>query len=99
MTVLYFSSSLISQTTKCSMAICLATSDLKIILLQAVVLYGDAIPEFAWNNSGKQKETSYIRRCQAKIRTRILRFSLNMTVISHSYRKQPYWALQRTRKP
>jgi len=69
MVVLYFNRSLISQTTKRSMAIYLATSDLKIILLQAVVVCGGAIPEFAWRNSGKQKETAYIRRCQAKIRT------------------------------
>ena len=51
------------------MAICLVTSDLKIILLQTVVECGDAISEFAWRNTGKQKETSYIPRCQAKIRT------------------------------
>jgi hypothetical protein len=62
MIVLNFSCSLISHTAKCSMAIWLATSDLKIIPLQAVVVYGDVIPEFAWRNSGKQKETSYIRR-------------------------------------
>jgi hypothetical protein len=87
MIVLNFSRSLISQTTKCSMAICLANSDLKIILLQAVVVYGDANPESAWRNSGKQKETSYIRRCQAKILTRNLRFSLSVAVISHSCKK------------
>jgi len=74
MTVRHFSCPLISQNTKCAVAICLATSDLKIILLQAVVVYGDAIPEFSWRNTGKQKETSYIRRCQAKIVTEISGF-------------------------
>ena len=42
---------------------------------------------FVWRNSGRQKETSYIRRCQAKIRTWNLRYSLNVTVISHSCKK------------
>jgi hypothetical protein len=87
MIVLYLSCSLVSQTIKCSTAICLETSDLKIILLQAVVVYGDATPEFVWRNSGKQKETLYIRRCQAEILTRDLGFSLNVFVISHCCKK------------